>query len=321
MYLLKGFKGENHFWRYLVTLVLVFIATQVAAVPYAVLLLVKSLDSGQIPDSTNITDFKSFGIDPNIGLVLMLLPYLAGLVILLFLIYGFHKRTITDTLTGRERFDLSRFWYGASTWLILWSIVFMIHYIIEPGNFIPNFDPSHFFLLILISILFIPFQTSFEEVLFRGYLMQGLAVLSRNRWVPVLITSLAFGLLHAFNPEVKEYGFTVTMPQYLLYGFLFGIITIMDDGLELAVGVHAINNIFLSIFFTHDSSSLQTTALFKIDNFNPIVDLAEFVLVSVIFILIVSRRYGWGGWRMLVERIDWGTHETGLYQKSRKSSF
>lgn len=304
MYLRKGFKGKNHFWRYLVILILVFIATQVGAIPYTVLLFVKSLESGQLPDSANIMDFKAFGIDPNIGLVLMLLPYLTGLIILVFLIYGFHNRTITDTLTGRERFDLSRFWYGVSTWLILWAIVFLIHYIIEPGKFVLSFDPSHFFILILISILFIPFQTSFEEVLFRGYLMQGLAVLSGNRWIPVLITSLVFGMLHFFNPEVKEYGFAITMPQYLLFGLFFGVITIMDDGLELALGVHAINNIFLAIFFTHDSSTLQTTALFTIQDFNPILDLAEFVLLSVIFILIVSRKYKWGSWRVLVERID-----------------
>ena len=126
----------------------------------------------------------------------------------------------------------------------------------------------------------------------------------------MLVTSLVFGLLHAFNPEVKEYGFALTMPQYLLFGLFFGIITIMDDGLELALGVHAINNIFLSIFFTHDSSTLQTPALFEIQNLNPLVDLVEFVMVSVIFILIISRRFEWASWRMLVEKVGAGTRET-----------
>jgi membrane protease YdiL (CAAX protease family) len=303
MYLLKGFKGKNHFWRYLVTIILVFAATQVGAIPFTILLFIKALESGQMPDASTITDFAAYGIDPNLGLVLMVLPFLTGLVFLLFLIHGFHKRTITDTITGRERFDFSRFWYGVSTWLMLWTIVFVIHFILEPGNFVLNFDPSHFFMLILITILFIPFQTSFEEILFRGYLMQGLAVLSKNRWIPVLFTSLAFGMLHAFNPEVKEYGFALTMPQYLLFGLFFGVITIMDDGLELALGVHAINNIFLSIFLTYDSSTLQTAALFKIQNINPLIDLIELITVSVIFILIVSRRFEWRSWRMLIEKI------------------
>jgi membrane protease YdiL (CAAX protease family) len=309
MYLSKAFQGKNHFWRYFVTIIIVFAATQVGAIPFTILLFVKALESGQMPDASDITYFEAMGIDPNLGLVLMVLPFLTGLIILLFLIHGFHKRTITDTLTGRKRFDYSRFWFGVSTWLILWTIVFVFHFIIEPGNFVLNFDPSHFFMLILITILFIPFQTSFEEVLFRGYLMQGLAVLSRNRWIPVLVTSLIFGLLHAFNPEVKEYGFALTMPQYLLFGLFFGIITIMDDGLELALGVHAINNMFLSIFFTHSASTLQTNALFEIQNLNPLVDLVELVLVSVIFILIVSRRFGWGRWRMLLEKVGAGDKE------------
>ncbi len=303
MYLIKGFKGKNHFWRYFVTVIIVFAATQVGAIPFTILLFIKALESGQMPDASNITDFAAFGIDPNLGLVLMVLPFLTGLVFLLFLIHGFHKRTITDTLTGRERFDFSRFWYGVLTWLSLWTIVFVIHFIIEPGNFVFNFDPSHFFILILVTILFIPFQSSFEEVLFRGYLMQGLAVLSKNRWIPVLITSVVFGMLHAFNPEVKEFGFALTMPQYLLFGLFFGIITIMDDGLELALGVHAINNIFLSIFFTHSASTLQTPALFEIQDLNPLVDLVELIMVSLIFILIVSRRFGWGSWRMLIEKV------------------
>ncbi len=310
MFLLNGFKGKNHFWRYFVTLIIVFAATQIGAIPFTILLFVKALESGQMPDASNITDFAAFGIDPNIGLVLMVLPFLTGLIVLLFLIHEFHKRTITDTLTGRKRFDYFRFWFGVLTWMILWTIVFVIHFIIEPGNFSFNFDPSHFFILILVTILFIPFQTSFEEVLFRGYLMQGLAVLSKNRWIPILVTSLVFGLLHAFNPEVKEYGFALTMPQYLLFGLFFGIITIVDDGLELALGVHAINNIYLSIFFTHDSSTLQTPALFEIQNLNPLVDLVELVLVSVIFILILSRRFGWASWRMLVEKVGTVTRET-----------
>ncbi len=303
MYLIKGFKGKNHFWRYFVTLIIVFAATQVGAFPFTILVFVKALENGQIPEVSDITDFEALGIDPNLGLVLMVLPFLTGLIVLFLLIHGFHKRTIMDTLTGRNQFDYHRFWFGVSTWLILWIIVFATHFIIEPDNFVFNFDPSRFLLLIFISLLFIPFQTSFEEVLFRGYLMQGIAVLSKNRWIPILVTSVVFGMLHAFNPEVKEYGFAITMPQYLFFGFFFGIITIMDDGLELALGVHAINNIFLSIFFTHDSSTLQTPALFEMQKLNPLVDLIEFIVVSLLFILIVSRRFGWGSWRMLVEKV------------------
>jgi membrane protease YdiL (CAAX protease family) len=304
MYLTKAFQGKNHFWRYLVTLIIVFGATQIGGLPYTIILAVKSLETGQLPDVSNIADFSLFGIDPNLGLFLMILPFITGLVILLVLIKAFHQRTVLDTLTGRNLFDFNRFWVGVLTWLSLWVFLFLIHYIIEPDNFTLNFDPSKFFILLVVAILFIPFQSSFEEVLFRGYLMQGFAVLSKNRWIPILVTSLIFGLLHSFNPEVKEYGFALVMPQYIIFGLFFAMITILDDGLELALSVHAANNVFLSVFITHDASALQTPALFKLGEVHPLIDLIELVLVSLIFIFIVSKRYNWGNWKILIKKIS-----------------
>jgi len=36
----------------------------------------------------------------------------------------------------------------------------------------------------------------------------------------------------------------------------------MDDGIEVAMGAHTANNIFLCIFVTNSSSALQTSALY-----------------------------------------------------------
>jgi membrane protease YdiL (CAAX protease family) len=234
----------------------------------------------------------------------MILPFVTGLIALILLIRGFHNRNLTDTLTGRNDFDFSRFWFGVITWLILWAVVFLLHYFIDPTNFQFNYDPSKFYILIFVAVLFIPFQSSFEEILFRGYLMQGLAVLSKNRWVPILVTSLIFGLLHSFNPEVEEFGFAIAMPQYILFGLFFGILVVLDDGLELALAVHASNNIFLSIFITHEASALQTPALFRLGKLDPLVDLLELIVVSAIFLYIISRRYKYGSWRILLEKIS-----------------
>ena len=52
------------------------------------------------------------------------------------------------------------------------------------------------------------------------------------------------------------------MPQYIVFGLIFGIITILDDGIEAAMGAHAANNIFLCIMVTNESSALQTPALY-----------------------------------------------------------
>ena len=126
--------------------------------------------------------------------------------------------------------------------------------------------------------------------------MQGILVGSQNRAVALITTTLIFGLLHIFNPEIKEFGIALALPQYIILGLILGISTLMDDGLEMALGVHAINNVFLAIFLTFDASALQTPALLSVKEINPLVDLIELIIASVIFILWASRKYHWNKW-------------------------
>jgi hypothetical protein len=155
----------------------------------------------------------------------------------------------------------------------------------------------------VISILLIPFQASFEEVLFRGYLMQGFAAMLKNRWFPLVMTSILFGLMHAFNPEVKEFGFLTMMPQYILFGLIFGVITIMDDGIEAAMGAHTANNIFLCIMVTTKSSALQTPALYEQTTIYPWTEFKGLLITGVVFIFILSRILNWKKISTLFEKI------------------
>jgi membrane protease YdiL (CAAX protease family) len=155
----------------------------------------------------------------------------------------------------------------------------------------------------MISVLFIPFQAAFEEIMFRGYLMQGFATLVKNRWFPLIMTSVLFGLLHAFNPEVKEFGFFTMMPQYIVFGLIFGIVTILDDGIEAAMGAHTANNIFLCIMVTSQSSSLQTPALYQEYTTHPWPELAVLTFSGIVFILILKMIFRWNKMSLLFEKI------------------
>jgi len=123
--------------------------------------------------------------------------------------------------------------------------------------------------------------------------MQGAGAWFGNKWLPLIITSLLFGLMHGFNPEVKDFGFWIMMPQYVLFGLVFGILTIFDDGIELAMGAHAANNVFLSIFITHKSSALQTAAVFEQKDVYPWADFLSLLLVSVLFISLMGILNKW----------------------------
>jgi membrane protease YdiL (CAAX protease family) len=157
-----------------------------------------------------------------------------------------------------------------------------------------------FAVLFVISILLFPFQIGFEEYLFRGYLMQQIGIVAKNRWFPLLITSVVFGLFHSVNPEVAEMGFGV-MVFYIGTGFLLGIMTLMDDSLELALGFHLGNNLMAALLITSDFSAIRTDAVFRYSGAENTSDMLSEMIVSIaivypIILIIFAKKYHWKYW-------------------------
>ncbi|MEL6867899.1 MAG: CPBP family glutamic-type intramembrane protease, partial [Bacteroidota bacterium] len=86
--------------------------------------------------------------------------------------------------------------------------------------------------------------------------MQGLGNGFGNRWMPLLITSALFGAMHLLNPEIKAFGLGLMMTYYITFGLFLGIISLMDNSLDLALGIHAATNIFGAAIVTFDGSAL-----------------------------------------------------------------
>ena len=127
--------------------------------------------------------------------------------------------------------------------------------------------------------------------------MQGLGVLVKNRWFPLIVTSVIFGGLHFFNPEVEKLG-NIIMIYYIGTGFFLGIITLMDEGMELALGFHAGNNLIAALLVTADWTVFKTNSILK-DISDPSAGfdvLAPVLIVYPIFIGIMAFRYKWTGW-------------------------
>ena len=88
------------------------------------------------------------------------------------------------------------------------------------------------------------------------------------------------------------------MVFYIGTGLLFGIVTLMDEGTEIALGLHAANNIVAALFITSSWAAFQTDALY-IDTSEPELDLTIYIPVFVVYpilIFILSRKYGWTNW-------------------------
>jgi len=296
------FTGKNSFWRYVVMFaVILIISNTIGAIPLIIALVIKSASNPEVFSqiSANPNDFSVLGLDPNTGLIIMLFPSIAGLAAFILFVKPLNNRTLKLTVNGTGRIRWSRFFISAFVWLILSAIYFFLYLKLDPANFTLNNKTASLIILSVISLLFIPFQAAFEEVLFRGYLMQGFAALLRNRWFPLVMTSVLFGLLHAFNPEVREYGFLTMMPQYVLFGLIFGVVTILDDGIEAAMGAHATQNIFICIMVTNKSSALQAPALFEQYNIYPWAEFTGLIFTGIFFILILKIIFRWNDFSLL----------------------
>jgi membrane protease YdiL (CAAX protease family) len=293
----QAYKGRNDWFYYLAGIFLVLLGWQfVGIIPLAITAALHSSDFGEFSRAAN-DSFMSLGINKNLFLFVMILMFAIGLLFLFLAIKFIHKRAIKTLITSRNSIDWKRFWFGFITFGIVALVVTLSGVFLAPENYTWNFKPVPFFTLLAISFLFLPLQTSFEELFFRGYFMQGLGTWFKNRWVPLIITSVAFGLLHGANPEVEKLGY-ISMVFYIGTGFFFGITTLMDEGTELALGLHAVNNIIAAFLVTTNWTVFQTDALF-VDISEPSVEIEMFSLVFVIYPLMLflfSKKYGWKNW-------------------------
>ena len=215
-YIQQAFKAKHEWWMYLIGTMLTVFGAIVFSLPHLIAALSKEgTDLMKMDDPTYLLSL----FDPNINFVFLLLPFVGGIICLFFAVRVIHQQKLLHLTTSRSRLDWSRVFTIFFFWGIFSSAMVLIDYFINPEGYVLNFDAKKFAILALIGIVMVPIQTSLEEYLFRGYLMQGLGVVLKNRWLPLILTSVAFGALHFWNPEVDKLG-NVIMIYYIWYRFL-----------------------------------------------------------------------------------------------------
>ena len=298
MYIKQAFNSKHNWWLYLAGLAIIFIVVLLGQIPYAIVLIAKAFESGVDIQKLESSEAMRL-LESNLNLFLLLLSYAAGFLAVLFVVKTLHKQSIRSLTTSRTKIDWKRFWFAFLFWGIISSGFVLVDHYMNPENYEFNFKLVPFLILVAIAIVLVPLQTSFEEYLFRGYLMQGIGVLCKNRWLPLIITSVAFGLLHIANPEIEKLGY-ILLVHYIGTGFFLGIITLMDEGLELALGFHAANNLFTALLVTADWTAFQTNSLLK-DISEPDIENSEIfasvLIIYPILIFIFARVYNWTNWK------------------------
>lgn len=298
MYIEQAFRAKHEIWRYLIGAFVVFIVSQLGALPLVFIATFKMMSEGG--DLSGLQDQETLMtiLDSNLTLFLMLLGFVAGMIGLYFIVRYLHKQNFRELTTSRKKVDWGRIFFGFGLVTVITVVFTVIGYFQNPEDFIVQFDLIPFLILLVIAVIMIPIQTSFEEYLFRGYLMQGIGVTAKNRWLPLILTSVIFGGLHIANPEVSKIGYII-MVYYIGTGLFLGIMTLMDEGMELALGYHAGNNLVAALLVTADWTVFQTHSVLK-DMSEPTAGLDILIPVFVVFpilLFIMSKKYKWTDWK------------------------
>ena len=366
MYIKQAFNVLHEWWRYLVGFIIIFLASQIGTIPLFIAVMFKVISDGGSIDSLQDQNVIMTVLDSNLTLFLMLLSFAIGLLGVFLVVRYLHRQRFATLTTSRKKTDWGRVLFGFGLITITTLVVTTLDYYNNPEDYVLQFDLVPFIILAVIAITMIPLQTSFEEYLFRGYLMQGLgvssihknfpfvivylilstllyifliktyhfdfgmqfifffliigflifitnsnhidritssrfydkfySVLKRNS-TPLIITSVIFGALHLANPEVDKLG-NIIMVYYIGTGFFLGIMTLMDEGMELALGFHAGNNLIAALLVTADWTVFKTNSILK-DISEPSAGfdvIAPVLILYPIFLLIMAYRYKWKDW-------------------------
>lgn len=238
----------NAWWRPLVAVPAVLVGFGVLTIGFGVVMMlglmiikgdVDGVLNGDVTEILRMDDPWIFGTQ---NLMLASLIPLAGLTT--WLIYQVRPGFVSSVV--------GRFRWGWAAWCAALLVPVWGAYIVAASALMPTTAagggaggegqrPEHWVLLLVLMLLTTPLQSAGEEYLFRGWIMQQMGAVFRHRWVAlvaaILLSSSLFALAHgSLDPWI-----------FLdLMGMATGmvILTWRTGGLEAAVVLHAVNNLF-----------------------------------------------------------------------------
>ncbi len=262
-------RGKNSWWRYLLSIFLILFAWQAfGAIPYAILILLQLTSQ------------------PLISFIGISFSFICLMASLLLFVRFVHKRNPVSLITGEKRISFKKIWIAAGMWAIIVVITTVIDSLVHPGSYSITFEWKTWVPFALAAIILTPIQTSAEELLFRGYFLQGLSFITKRKWVLVIISGLIFAVPHFLNPEMK-YGFVIMALFYFSFGAILTMITLKSNRLEYALGIHAANNLVTILLANYKDSALPSPSIFMASIVDPVFNLVSFLLgAGLIYLLL-----------------------------------
>ncbi len=271
-------RGEARWTRYILTLLIIIAAWSFGS--GAVLLGVYGSEPEGLPmDGTN--PFLDF-----IALNLLFVTVLIGLWVG---ICNAHKRPLRTLITPRDHIRWGRILQGFGLQMGLGIVFAAIDALLFPDNYTYTLDPERFYKFAILVLFLTPFQTTTEELLTRSYFLQMLGHFTRHPIVLIILNALPFALFHLMNPEIAKYGVLSMLISYFVVGAFLALVTLKDNGAELAIGIHAANNMFAAVLVNYEGSALSTNAIFTINEVNVWASTVAYIASAAIMYWILFR--------------------------------
>ena len=249
------------------------------------------------PDFSGVRNFDIKELSSIMGknrfFIWMLIPFCFVFITFLLCLTKIHKLPLLAVFTSRKTFDWKRFFIAFSWWSLMVLAVTGIELLLHK-NYQLVFNAQKFFMLCLLSIILLPLQTSSEELVFRGYILQGIKKRTGSILSSILISGCMFGMMHISNPEIAKIGYHILI-YYIIVGVVLGAIVYYDSGLELSLGFHAANNLITALLITADWQAFQTDAIIVDSNppGNGIFSMLLALSMLFAFFLLLNKKYNW----------------------------
>ena len=278
-------EGKTDWWRYLIAYPFIILAWfLLGSIPLIITLVVLGINDPNI--LFNLSGLS--GIESVVFFTAEMLSFVPFILATILAVFFIHRRPVRTLVTAERRVDWKRMLAGFAVWAVLAAWMALAESQLYPGRYEFTPHPESFGFFAIIAILLIPIQTSSEEFFFRGYFLQNAGLKVKNPIVLSLLSGILFTLPHLVNPEVAANVLLVPL-FYFSFGAFAAYISLRDNGIELALGMHAGNNLFTALFVNATVSAMPTPALFTVNEFDVAYNLISPIIGMVIFYILMFK--------------------------------
>ncbi len=292
--------GKNNWWRYALTSLASWLGPLIIILIIMIIMMVIHITLFSNPFKQGTTPQESLqNLNPMFLLLFFGIYYTLSFVLFYFCSRFIHHKKLILFINTFTQVRWMKVLKGAGLWFGLMGCALLIELIIDPTIVEFSFNPS-FFILLILSLIIYSIQASFEELFFRGYLMQGIGMITRKPVIPLLITSALFAIGHFFNSSNVFSGVGVVISMFI-FGLTLGIITLAENSLETAMGVHIANNIFVTSVINNTGVFEKLPSLLTVGSDSSLI-IPSFILLPILLFFVL--RKNWGKLKILSKKKD-----------------